>query len=117
MDEKARLARYPGPWKWEDGKFTVEIRGHGGTMTAERADTEAMEAARRIMERDAPAFLVPGKLGHDAVTVARALLQQREAIIEECYQAAWGAMRHGTVNQRVLDAIRALAARKETPNE
>jgi hypothetical protein len=36
--------------------------------------TTPEEAARRIMERDAPAFLVEGKLGSDAVIVARALL-------------------------------------------
>jgi hypothetical protein len=47
--------------------------------------TTPEEAARRIMERDAPAFLVEGKLGSDAVTVARALLaaEARIWVLEE----------------------------------
>jgi len=113
MDEKARLARYPGPWKWEDGKFTVEIRGHGGTMTAERADTEAMEAARRIVaeiiENDGWSFT-----GDEVLLVARALLQQRESIIEECAKVA---EKYVNTPYHIPKYIRALAARKETPDE
>ena len=114
MDEKARLARYPGPWKWEDGKFTVEIRGHGGTMTAERADTEAM--ARRIVDWDERGRLVDDEswVQNNAPLVARALLQQREAIIEECAKVA---EKYVNTPYHIPKYIRALAARKETPDE
>lgn len=34
----------------------------------------------------------------------------RAAIIEECAKAAWNAMTHGTVNYKVMAAIRSLAS-------
>lgn len=43
----------------------------------------AKEAAERIIERDGPAFLVPGKLGDDAVKVATAYLSLLSAPAEE----------------------------------
>lgn len=96
------------------------------------ADTEAMEAARRIIAKLNP------KGGHfqfggivaatDADMVALALLQQRESIIEECAKVAdkWRTTQafpnpfdngFDAAAEGIAKAIRALAARKETPNE
>jgi hypothetical protein len=80
--------------------------------------TTPEEAAHRIMERDAPAFLVEGKLGSDAVTVARALLaaEARIRVLEEALTNIEGKCADsigGRINYRAGDlqiiARRALA--------
>jgi len=100
------------------------------------ADTEAMEAAQRIAQEVAE---LPDRTSPDdwpeamlvttdelIAIVARALLQQREAIIEEWLDCAMvDALMEGPAlkgwNRSALDRLwhkyRALAARKETPNE
>jgi hypothetical protein len=84
--------------------------------------TTPEEAARRIMERDAPAFLVEGKLGSDAVTVARALLaaEARIRVLEEALTNIEGKCADsigGRINYRAGDlqiiARRALAKPEE----
>ena len=76
------------------------------------ADTEAMEAARDLLK--ATLEMVADDGGYCEHTrqcevVARALLQQREAIIEECAKVADGYIGCDVVARD----IRALAARKE----
>jgi hypothetical protein len=58
----------------------------------------AQEAARRIVERDGPAFLVPGKLGSDAVLVAEAYLSSSKRIeeLEKALGEFYGAERDVT---------------------
>ena len=88
-------------------------------MTADRA----MEAARFLI--DAYAKRRPQKGAEPyALIVALAYVQQREAIIEECAKVADGAVEYQTLewngtpaSKAIASAIRALAARKETPNE
>jgi hypothetical protein len=66
--------------------------------------TTPEEAARRIMERDAPAFLVEGKLGSDAVTVARALLAAEARIreLENIVKHMLGAIEGGTIDSEEI---------------
>jgi len=61
--------------------------------------------------------------GYDNPAVARALLQQRESIVEECIEAVYRCARrwphsfsHSEVSA-IAGVLRALAARKETPND